>query len=265
MITVSASNVSFCYRQDVPVIRGLSFSVSSGDILAVLGPNGAGKTTFLRCVTGFLRWTSGSLLLDGTDAARIPAKQFWRRVSYVPQVRSSGAQSSMTAEEMILLGKTGQYGLFSSPGRDDLLRTDALMDELGISHLRGRRCAELSGGELQMVLIARALLPGPELLILDEPESGLDFRNQLTVLDTIRRLSAEGMCCIFNTHYPDHALSLASHALLLPKGGETCRFGPVRDVVTEEALLRVFGVRTAIRSFEEDGRTCSCVLPLSLS
>ena len=117
------------------------------------------------------------------------------------------------------MGRSGRMGMFARPGSADVKRCDEVIERLGISKLRGKRCSEISGGELQMVLIARALAAEPGLLILDEPESNLDFRNQLIVLRTMSELAAEGMGCIFNTHFPAHALQRANRALLLGRDG----------------------------------------------
>ena len=138
-----------------------------------------------------------------------------------------------------------------------------MLGELGLSALREKRCSELSGGELQMVLIARALAAEPEVLILDEPESNLDFRNQLLVMDTLSALASRGMTCVFNTHYPAHALRRAGRALLLSRDG-TAVFGKTDEVVTERALERAFGVRAVIGEIDTDGGTVRDVIPLEI-
>ena len=205
---LTIENGCFSYRKGVPILEGLSLQASDGDVVAVLGPNGAGKTTFLKCLMGFLPWSQGKATLDGTDIREIPSRTLWQTVSYVPQSRTS--LSPLTAREMILLGMTSRIGVFSSPRAEDTAYAERIAVELGIADLLDKKCTEMSGGERQMVLIARALASKPSLLILDEPESNLDFRNQMIVLDAISRLAASGMCCIFNTHYPDHALSRAN-------------------------------------------------------
>lgn len=127
---------------------------------------------------------------------------------------------AFTVEEMILLGRSSRIGTFGTPEKADRERCERAMEELGIAHMRRKLCNQISGGELQMVLIARALCAEPKLLVLDEPESNLDFRNQLIILETIRRLSREeGLCCIFNTHYPGHALRISDRALVLSREG----------------------------------------------
>ena len=260
-VKLTVESASFAYRPDVPVIKNLNLSVESGTLAAVLGPNGAGKTTFLRCLMGFLRWDCGRTLLDGADLRGIPERKLRSRISYVPQAK--GGAVSLPAEDMILFGRTGKIGLFSTPGEDDRRTVRRIAGELGIERLLPKRCTEMSGGELQMVLIARALAAEPELLILDEPESNLDFRNQLVVLETLTRLADGGMAVIFNTHYPDHALTRAAESLLLFRGGETV-WGPTAEVVTEENIGRAFGVEAVIREFDTPGSVYRSILPLRL-
>ncbi len=256
---LTAEHASFSYPNGDPVIRDLTFTAQSGEVTAILGPNGAGKTTLVKCLMGFLRWTSGRSLLDGRDVRTIPEKEFLAHVSYVPQAKTS--RLSLTAEDMILLGVTGRIGIFSTPGKEERDFVRSLADSLGIAGLLQKKCTEMSGGEGQMVLIARALASKPDLLVLDEPESNLDFRNQLIVLETVTRLAREGMAVIFNTHYPAHALTRASKALLLGRDGEAVS-GPVDEVVTEDNIRRAFGVEAAIREFEGGQKG---ILPLRLT
>ena len=198
----------------------------------------------------------------GEDILGIPERKLRSRISYVPQAK--GAAVSLPAEDMILLGRTGKIGVFSAPGEEDRRIARRIAEERGIARLLSKRCTEMSGGELQMVLIARALAAEPELLILDEPESNLDFRNQLVVLETLARLAKEGMAVLFNTHYPDHALTRADKSLLLFRGGENV-WGPTAEVVTEENIARAFGVEAVIREFETPGSIYRSILPLRLS
>lgn len=244
------------------VIQDISFEVNSGDILAVLGPNGAGKTTLLRCVMGFLRWQRGRSLLDGEDMRTLSQRALFSKIAYVPQARNSA--TAYTVEETILMGRSGRMGMFARPGSADVKRCDEVIERLGIGKLRGKRCSEISGGELQMVLIARALAAEPGLLILDEPESNLDFRNQLIVLRTMSELAAEGMGCIFNTHFPAHALQRANRALLLGRDGRAL-FGGAGEVITEPNIEAAFGVRAVIGEIETEGSQLRDVLPLSVA
>ena len=230
-----------------PVLQNIDLSVSDGEILAVLGPNGAGKTTLLRCLTGLLKWTQGDTLLDGKSVRSLTLKQLWQQISYVPQVAKPNVSCSV--EEMILLGRASSVEAFSLPKKEDIEAADDVMDRLGLGAIRGRSVTTLSGGERQMVMIARALVSHPKLLVLDEPESGLDFRNQLIVLDLLSSLAADGITVIFNTHYPAHALRRADKALLIARE-KTPLCGSASDLLTTSNLEAYFGVRSVIGSID---------------
>lgn len=253
-----------CFRyphSDRDVLRHIGFSLEAGSVLAILGPNGAGKTTLLRCMTGLLRWQSGQTLLDQRPLKSFSQKELWQKISYVPQARQ--ALNAYTVEEMVLLGRASSVGTFALPSKADTEAADRCIERTGLGEIRHRSCAELSGGEFQMVLIARALASEPQILILDEPESNLDFHNQLLVLNMISQLAADGMTCIFNTHYPAHALRRADQALMLARDGTSC-FGSVRDVVTEENILKYFGVRSVIGELETADASYSDVVPVEV-
>lgn len=256
------TGASFGYSKDRMIIKSLDLEATDGDLIAVLGPNGAGKTTLLRCLLGYLKWDSGETFLDGKNAFTTAKNDFRRAVSYVPQAK--GTYPALTVLETVLLGRLGRRGAFSRPTVCDIEVCKRILEELGISYLVESKCTEISGGELQMVLIARALAGDPRILILDEPESNLDFKNQLTVLDTMSRLASEGMCCIFNTHYPAHALMRANKSLLLSKGGEYV-FGETAETVTERNIERVFGVKAAIGNIETVETTYKSVVPIGIS
>ncbi len=238
-------NGCFAYRGGAEVLRNVSLEAASGELVAVLGPNGSGKTTLLRCLLGQLKWTSGRSMITEGDP---------KRISYVPQAR--GVVSPLSVEDMILIGRTGHMDLFGTPSKRDRAIARQTAERLGIASLLNCRCTEISGGELQMVLIARSLAAEPQLIILDEPESNLDFRNQLITLDTLTALKESGICCLFNTHYPEHALTRADRTLLLPKHG-TPLFGSTAEVLTEENIAAVFGVDAYIG--EAGG--IKCILP----
>jgi len=261
-MVLKIENASFNYKNSKKIIDNLNFQAESGDLIAILGPNGAGKTTLLRCVMGFLRFCSGKSVLNGEDMYKIPPKKLWNKISYVPQAR--GVASSLSAQDMILLGMASKIGVFSSPSAKDVDKAVKVATSLGIEHLMQKKCNEMSGGELQMILIARALISEPELLILDEPESNLDFRNQLIVLETLSKLASEGMCVIFNTHYPEHALTRANKALILHKGGKTI-FGDTQKIVTEENIRAAFGVNTVISEIETPGNTYKSIMPIDIT
>ena len=261
-MNLTVKNGSFSYRKNAPIFNDINFSVDSGEILAILGPNGAGKTTMLKCITGMLKWKGGQSLLDGEPIHSMSARKLWSQMAYVPQAKA--ASSAYTAFETVLLGRSSRLNAFSTPKQEDLDKAKEVMDLLGISHLMDKKCSAISGGELQMVLIARALASEPQVLILDEPESNLDFKNQLVVLDTMTQLAQKGMTCVFNTHYPAHALQRADKSLILSRGGDYI-FGRTTTVVTEENIRKAFGVDAVIGEVETAGNILQNVIPLNIA
>lgn len=239
---IQVKDASFYYKKGNNVFSNLNLHADEGEIIALLGANGSGKTTLIKCLLGFLRLRSGSVTVDGRNIGDIPAKEFWQTVGYVPQAR--GTYSSLDVRNMIMLGCASRIGAFSSPGERENEMCVSVSERLGISHLLNKKCSEISGGELQMVLIARALIVGPRILVFDEPESNLDFKNQLTVLETISSLKKDGKTVIISTHYPEHALSRADRSLVFCEGSAI--FGDTSDVLTVENIRRAFGVDTLI-------------------
>lgn len=261
-MNLTVKNGSFYYTKGIQIFNDINFSVESGDILAILGPNGAGKTTMLRCITGMLKWRSGQSLLDGEPIHTMPMRKLWSKMAYVPQAKS--VSSAYTVLETVLLGRSSHMNVFSAPKEEDIEKAKEALDLLGISYLIDKKCSAISGGELQMVLIARALASEPQVLILDEPESNLDFKNQLVVLNAMTKLAERGMACIFNTHYPAHALQRANKSLILSRGGKYI-FGSTSSVVTEDNIRKAFGVEAVIGEIETAGNILQNVIPLQIA
>ena len=259
---LSVKNGSFAYTKNDQIFSNINFEVRSGELMAILGPNGAGKTTMLRCIMGMLKWSEGESLLDGEVIHGMPTSKLWSKMAYVPQAKS--ASGAFTAFETVLLGRSSRINVFAAPKIEDIKKAEEALDRLGISHLADKKCSEISGGELQMVLIARALAAEPQVLILDEPESNLDFKNQLIVLDTMSALTRDGMACVFNTHYPEHALRRADKSLILSKGGSYV-FGETGKVLTRDNIRSAFGVEAAIGEIETPDSILKNVIPLSLA
>ena len=252
---------SFAYKGGPQILKDINIELDRGEILAVLGPNGAGKTTLLRCMMDMLHWQEGRSLLDGEDIRGMAASKLWRRMAYVPQARSAAA--SYTAFQTVLLGRSSRIGAFSAPSDEDMEAAERVMKELGIWELADKPCYAISGGELQMVLIARAMAAEPEVLVLDEPESNLDFKNQLIVLDVMSGLARSGVACIFNTHYPAHALQRADKSLMLTKGGMYI-YGPTKYVVSEDDIRSIFGVNAIIEDIGGSDGSVKSITPISI-
>lgn len=253
-----ASNMTFHYPKQPPLLQGISLGIDTGEILAILGPNGAGKTTLLKCLMGMLPLQAGASFLMGKPITSY-GRELWKTVGYVPQ--SKNANTSFLVEDMVLLGRSVHVKLGAQPKKEDRQVVQDKLEYLGIRHLAHKRCNEISGGELQMVLFARTLAAEPKLLVMDEPESNLDYRNQLTVLNVVKRLSAEGMACVFNTHYPEHALRVANKAMIIRHGKSFC-YGDVRSVVTRENIQQVYRVDNEIAEVERNGKRYAAIIRL---
>jgi len=262
-MNLQVTDGEFNYPGGRTLFVNVSFELPPGEILAILGPNGAGKTTLLKCITGLLGWKKGGTLIDGKPLNSWPADEVWKHISYVPQARS--LVFSYTVREMVLMGRAPFVKWFSLPTRHDVKMARWALKKIGIEYLMDKSCSEISGGELQMVLIARALASEPHILVLDEPESHLDFRNQILVLDILEKLAREQkISCIINTHYPEHALRLADQTLILGKDGRHI-VGNVDHVVTEDILRDFFGVNVKIIVLKDRERQVRTVLPLTLT
>jgi len=233
--------------------RALSFSLVDGEILCVLGPNGSGKTTLFRTLLGLLARQGGAITLDGTALEDLPRAAIARRVGYVPQAHAG--YFAYSVREMVLMGRTAHLGAFGSPSLRDRALADAALETLGIEALAERPFTEISGGERQLTLIARALAQEARLLIMDEPTASLDFGNQVRVLERLVQLAARGIAVLFSTHDPDHAFLCAQRALLLAEG-RVLALGPPREVIRSDTLERMYRVSVRIVATGDGGHSC---------
>lgn len=203
-------------KADALVLNDVSFSISSGEMIAFLGKNGAGKTTLLRIIPSFLTPLSGDVLIDGVSVHSMPLQDKAKAIAYIPQF--SQTAFAYTVRESVLMGRSPHISLFSKPSKNDERRALEILEELGILALVDRPTNEISGGERQLVLIARALMQDAKLLILDEPTSFLDYSNQLLVLEKTYELVKKGYACLYSTHNPDLALAYSTRVLAMDKG-----------------------------------------------
>lgn len=242
------------------VVENISVSVSSGQVLCLLGPNGVGKTTLFKTILGFLKRQSGRVLLDGEDVALWSRKEFARTVGYVPQAHTP--PFPFTVLDVVTMGRTAHLGPFASPGKNDVEIARDALSRLGVSYLEECVYTEISGGERQMVLIARALTQQPQILIMDEPTSNLDFGNQIHVLEQVNRLAQEGLCVIMTSHFPDHAFLCSAKVALLQRGSRL-QVGTAEEVITENNLMSAYGVRVKIGTLlGDDGTQISACVPM---
>lgn len=249
-------NLSVGYARE-PILEGISFSVSGGETLCLLGPNGVGKTTLFRGMLGFLKPLAGSISIDGRDMGAMTVREIARQVGYVPQSHTPPFAYSVI--DVVTMGRVARIGAMASPSATDTAYARSCLEHLGIDFLADKLYTRISGGERQMVLIARALAQQPSILIMDEPTASLDYGNQVKVLRQISRLTDEGLAVVMTSHFPDHAFLASSKVGLITRKNVT--FGAPDDVVTERSLRGTYGVDVRIieENLDDVGLLKSCV------
>lgn len=225
------------------VLENVSFSMDKGELLCILGANGVGKTTMYRTILGFLPLLEGELLIDGRNIRTVPREQLAKHIAYVPQYHTPPFAYSV--HDVVLMGRGTHISRFSSPGRKDELIALEMLERMGISHLRDDVYTEISGGERQLVMIARALAQQTEYILMDEPAASLDFGNQMRLLRVIKNLAKDGIGVAFTTHYPDHAF-IADASVLALESRDRWSYGRADEVMTEELLDRMYGIDASI-------------------
>ncbi len=236
-----------------PVVEDVSLSLDSGDVLCLLGANGSGKTTLFKAILGLLRLRGGRILVDGADTASWPQRRLARTLAYVPQAHTP--PFPFAVRDVVLMARTAHLGIFGSPSHRDAAIAEDAMEALGVSHLARARYTEISGGERQLVLIARALAQQSEFLIMDEPTSNLDFGNQVRVLRRIKELAGRKLGLLMTTHFPDHAFLCASRVAVL-KAGKLLAMGRPEEVITGGQLEGAYGVSVRVVEVEAGLRVC---------
>ena len=233
--------------------KDVSFGLDAGEVMCVLGPNGGGKTTLFRTLLGLLDPHRGTITLEQKYLSTLSRGEIARRVGYVPQ--GHAAYFAYTVLEFVLMGRTAHVGVFASPSRKDVSVAERALESLGITPLADKPVTEISGGERQLALVARALAQEPRLLVLDEPTASLDFGNQVRVLQKVTALARSGIAVLFSSHDPDHAFLCASRALLLAEG-RVLEAGAPREVIRADTLERMYRVSVQVVPLPGGMHTC---------
>jgi iron complex transport system ATP-binding protein len=252
MDKIAADSIVFGYSRQT-VLHGVSLKVGQGEVLSLLGPNGSGKTSLLKILLGLLRPLSGTVAIEGQPVESMSPKELARRVAYVPQLHRIAF--SYRVLDVVLMGRLAHSGLFGRATKEDGRIAEAALDRLGISHLAEAAYSEISGGERQLTLIARALTQGARTLILDEPLNGLDYGNQIGVLEQITSLAADGFTFVKTTHFPDHALWMATRVVLLHHG-RIIADGKPHEVMSGRTLSSLYLADIALVPVGDGLRTC---------
>ena len=255
---IEMRGAAFHYGQH-QVFQDLNLDVLRGEVLTVLGPNGCGKSTLLRCLGGALPLTRGTVRFDGVELSTVGVTERARKIGFLFQRHS--ASFSFPVLDVVMMGRTPHLAKLAQPtAQDRKIAEDALV-QVGMIHLAARPYTELSGGELQLVLLARALAQRPAVILLDEPTSHLDFRNQVRSLEAIAALVDRGVTLVMSTHDPNHACLLPGRAVLLGPTGKVL-VGSAAEVITDETLSAIYGIDISVRPMPRRGdvgeiRICS--------
>jgi len=247
-MSIEVKNLSFSYITQA-VLKNVTFSVNDGELLSILGCNGAGKSTLLRCILGLLTEYEGTIALNDRNIRGMSPSEMAKQIAYIPQ--SHYQAFNFSVYNMVLMGTSSQVSAISSPGKNQKMRAEDAMERMGISHLGKKSFSNISGGERQLTLIARALAQDAKLLVMDEPTANLDYGNQLRVMEQAKSLAGEGYTVIQSTHNPEQAYLFSDHILAL-KNGEIVGDGSPADIITEKLMRALYNADTEVQSMYND-------------
>jgi iron complex transport system ATP-binding protein len=228
---------------DTEIVHGVSFDVADGEFCCIIGSNGCGKTTLLKNLLGLIKPWEGTVTMDGDNVLELPEREMARRFAYIPQAHTPPFPYSV--RDVVILGRTPYLNRMAIVSPEDRLVAYRSMKQLGIENLADETYTDLSGGQRQLVLIARALTQQPKVLIMDEPTASLDFGNQQLVLSRMKTLSSQGMSVIMVTHDPDHALYCADRVVVMKKG-RVIKDGTAEETITTQTLQDIYQTQVQV-------------------
>ncbi|MGE4423887.1 MAG: ABC transporter ATP-binding protein [Pseudodesulfovibrio sp.] len=253
-MTLRAEGLSFAYAGRDTVWSDVSLTARPGRVLSILGPNGTGKSTLLRCLAGLVAPRTGRVLAGERDLASLGRRRTAQAIAMVPQTHSP--VFAYRALDVVVMGRTPHLGTFASPSEADYSAARTALETMGIRHLENVAYSETSGGERQLILFARSLAQGADILLLDEPTSHLDFGNQARTLSLIRSLADRGLTVIMTTHFPDHAFEISDQTALLARG-RLQAVGTTEEVLSPEALSELYGLGVDIHRLTNGKTVCT--------
>ncbi len=253
---LEVQGLKFSYDKKRTIFHDVDFSLDKGEVLSILGTNGAGKSTLLNCIAGLLRPGAGEILLNGRSTKTMNMREVAKVIGYVPQINVP--TYAFTVRDFTVMGRSPYIGAFGNPSKEDYAIADAALERMNIYHLRDKFYTEISGGERQQVMIARALTQQPQIILLDEPTAHLDYGNQFRVVQMISQLADEGYALIMTTHNPDHAIILNGKVAILDRNG-VLGVGLASDSLNGETLSRLYGLEIKT-VYDADAKRNICVV-----
>ena len=231
-------SLHFGYTADRPVLRGVDLIADRGELVSILGQNGAGKSTLFRCILGLIRHYQGSVRIDAKEGKTISPKELASKVAYIPQSHYSSFNYSVL--DMVLMGSAGALSAAQNPGRKEEARAREALERVGMLKLCDQGFAQISGGEQQLVLMARAIVQNADIWVLDEPLASLDYGNQIRVLTQLKNMASNGYLILQSIHNPDQAYRYSDRIIAL-KDGTVLACGKPSEVMDEALLKEIYG------------------------
>jgi len=232
-------DLHFAYKNGREILKGINLELTYGNLVSILGKNGAGKSTLFKCMLGLVKNYSGEILIDGEDVKSISAKQLAGKVAYIPQSHFPSFNYSVL--DMVLMGTANQISGIGSPGNRHIESAEKALARVGISELRDRGYAQISGGEQQLVLMARAIVQDARIWMLDEPLASLDYGNQIRVLNQLKDLSRDGYLIIQSIHNPGQAYRYSDNVIAL-SDGIIIKYGKPEEVISAELINTLYNI-----------------------
>lgn len=250
---IEIEDAGFSYNGEEKIFQDINLSINKGDVLCILGPNGTGKTTLIKCLNCLLRLNTGNIFLSGEDIYSFNKTDLARQIGYIPQGHSP--VFPFTVLDVVLMGRAPHLSSMSSPSKNDYEIARGSLEKMNMIHMVNKPYTELSGGEKQLVFFARVLAQEPDILLLDEPTSHLDFGNQIRTLNIIDKMATSGFTVVMSSHFPDHAFISADKVAIM-KDCHIIDYGTPDEVITEENLEKAYNIGVKIMDLEEGRKIC---------